>query len=965
MAEEIRRKINILEAHSSLGYAGGQRNLVSFAKYLDKNLFQVFAMGYREGGVQEKRLAELGIEAINGAGDIGKILSFIAEKKIDVIHLHRSGGYVPLETAIIAGAKQINPRIAIVEKNVFGQHDPISGNDIDCHLFQSMMHLNEKYLPASGEQFDFARHKVMYNIVDAAAFESYRLSEQAILSAKAELGIESDEFVIAKIGRPHVAKWSDLVLDMMPYLVKLQPRLKFIIVGMPLSRRQRIARSRFSRYFIVLDEITEERRLHEIYQLIDVLAHSSKIGECNGNTINEAMFWGKPVVVNSTPDRDNGQLEQVINGVNGYIANHPETFARALHDLAIHPDRRRHFGQAGRNQVLTVNEPRKLTAALAETILSSLNMSPTDSEPSASLPSATDIINYQTLYRERLRDEYGKLSFNEKIRALLRRPGQKCRQLSDFLATLSGQSDWQRHLWRLLAVKVQTLFSQPYVLPALLALLFLFVPLLTYWHLPLYGDYSEYYNNPVRLLHGDLPYNDFWLLHSPGEVYFPAVLYQLFGVNVNFAELGTIISNVIIGLAIFLLCRRLFKSDFLAAFVAIMSYFAGEIFYYGNFIYIHWHLLFSFLGAYFIIQADHAGTKANQKLFLAGIFLGLALFFKTFIVLALAAAGLGVWLMWHHSSWRAVARNLLAGAAGFFIGSLPFIFFVCMAGQPLNIFWQLFIDPIYHNAAFKSIPYFDSVIYYWMQLKQAHGLSGQAAYDAMQLLFTAALYLLPAIALTVAVAYWRTEQLSRHDKFILVLFLLWGALEFGQAYKLAGLEHVAVMFLPFLAALAYCCRRRSRLINCLLIGCMILAVSFAAMQMFNRCRQYDLGTINHQTVAVARGDEILPQVFLELDHLAEQKKSVVIFADLLPPLYAYYNLSNPLYYDSNIDLRVRPAASKQLGVCNELESSQPAVIVYQAGEISGSLPIIVDCFSKKYHIYKTIGDYNIIVKNNP
>lgn len=422
MAQEISRKINILEAHSSLGYAGGQRNLVSFCKYLDKSIFNVFALGYVEGGVQENKLYELGIESFVGAKDSNRILEFIKEKKIDVIHIHRSGHFVRLESDIISGARKINPSIVIVEKNVFGKFDPVSGMEIDCHMFQSIMHLNERYLPASREKFDFSKHKVFYNLVDSEEFEKYRLSPDEIMAAKARLGISKDDFVIGKVARPHIAKWSDLVLDMMPYLVRLKSNVKFIIVGVPESRKKKILAGKLSGNFILLDEITDEKKLHELYQVIDVLAHSSKIGECNGNTINESMFWGKPVVTNSTPKKDNGQLEQVVHLKNGIIANYPQTFARALEYLANNSEKRREMGENGRKQVLTINNPLMISSALSSSVFEQLlnrginvkldNISLT--QEANLLPGKEDILAYREEYKRRLDWEFGKLSNQEK-----------------------------------------------------------------------------------------------------------------------------------------------------------------------------------------------------------------------------------------------------------------------------------------------------------------------------------------------------------------------------------------------------------------------------------------------------------------------------------------------------------------------------------------------------------------------
>ncbi len=146
MDEKIFRKINILEVASVIGYAGGARNLVSFCKYLNRNFFNVFAMGYAKGGAGERKLSELKVEYILANSSLQKIELFIREKQIDVIHIHRSGNYVDIEYNLLKKAKEINPKIIIIEKNVFGKYHSGSSDLIDCSFFQSMMHLNERYI---------------------------------------------------------------------------------------------------------------------------------------------------------------------------------------------------------------------------------------------------------------------------------------------------------------------------------------------------------------------------------------------------------------------------------------------------------------------------------------------------------------------------------------------------------------------------------------------------------------------------------------------------------------------------------------------------------------------------------------------------------------------------------------------------------------------------------------------------
>ncbi len=435
-------RINILEMHSSLGYAGGQRNMVTFVKYLRKDIFNVSVIAYRSGGPLEQKLTEMGVPYLVTNGEIDKIINFIKENKIDVIHIHRSGGHVPLETQILSEAKKYNPDLIVIEKNVFGKYDPTMTGIMDCSFLQSMMHLNERYLPASKGNFNSHKQKVLYNMVDKDEFDVYKASNEEIVNYKKNLGIEPDDFVIGKVGRPALEKWSDLIIEMAPFLLKDNLKIKIIIIGCPPSRVRCIEKSKYKKSFCLIPETSDQHQLHLFYQAIDVLAHSSKIGECNGNTINEAMFWSKPVIVNSTPKKDNGQLEQVIHMKSGIVANTPITVAKAILYLYNNPQEYRKISQAAHEQVLVMNKPHSITAQIEKFLIEKLgNKGDAESLSFANEyakieydPNENDILNYRKDYALRLRWDFGNLSFLEKINLLALWPHRFYFRVRDFIA---------------------------------------------------------------------------------------------------------------------------------------------------------------------------------------------------------------------------------------------------------------------------------------------------------------------------------------------------------------------------------------------------------------------------------------------------------------------------------------------------------------------------------------------------
>lgn len=451
MAQGIPRTINVLEVNANLEYAGGQRNMVTFAKYLRKDIFSVSVVAYQGSGYLGRLLELYDIPYMVARGDVEKILRFIEEKQIDIIHIHRSGGHVSIETSIIRGAKKINPNIIIIEKNVFGKFDPTLDSIIDCSLFQSMMHVNERYLPKSRKSFDFFKQKVFYNMVDRKEFDAYKVDEKRIDSYKKSIGIAPTDFVIGKIARPALEKWSDLIIDMVPYLVKKVPNVKIVIMGCPSSREKRIKRSRYKDFFIFLSGTPNQNEVHDFYQAIDVLAHSSKIGECNGNTINEAMYWRKPVIVNSTPRKDNGQLEQVVHMKNGIVANTPITFAKGLIYLAENKEVRDTMGEAGFKQVETVNDPGTMTKRLEKLFLEKIQEKrvfenftiSSEYKSVVYAPGQEEIRQYIQEYKQRIKWEFGELTVYERFLLSLSAPRKLYYKIKDFL-----EHKWQSYAKR-------------------------------------------------------------------------------------------------------------------------------------------------------------------------------------------------------------------------------------------------------------------------------------------------------------------------------------------------------------------------------------------------------------------------------------------------------------------------------------------------------------------------------------
>src|SRR5256885_396168 len=97
---------------------------------------------------------------------------------------------------------------------------------------------------------------------------------------------------------------------------------------------------------------------------LDVVLHTSSVGESFGYGIAEPMNYGKPVIANSTPWQDQAQIELVRHGECGFIASTPGTIADAILKLANDPELRARFGKNAQTNIRNLADPEESTNRL-------------------------------------------------------------------------------------------------------------------------------------------------------------------------------------------------------------------------------------------------------------------------------------------------------------------------------------------------------------------------------------------------------------------------------------------------------------------------------------------------------------------------------------------------------------------------------------------------------------------------
>ena len=406
-------KINILQAINTLGMGGAQKTLQIYTKYLDKRWFNVTVCGVDRGGPRAELLQQLGYDVYITHGDKDALVRLMREKDIHILHLHLS---VVLGSPALRAAKEAGV-VAVVATNIFGRPAPAEVEryvDRHLHISKSCALRYQKWKSITNQRF-FDRHRVVYYPVDLEEFDAYAATSGRLEKMRLKLGISDASPVIGRIGRPAIGKWSDLCIRMMPHLVRRVPNVKYLMMGVPEAKKAEIENSNLADHFVFLEPSPDPVKVVEFYGLIDVLAHSSRIGESFGLVIAEAMAARVPVVVNSTPLRDNAQIELVDHGITGWIANTPESYAEAVAELLLNPALAKKMGEAGRHKVESTYAATKVVRMLEKTYVDVLREKGCPLDPDMvehystveEYPSARELGDFREEYRRRLRTCWG------------------------------------------------------------------------------------------------------------------------------------------------------------------------------------------------------------------------------------------------------------------------------------------------------------------------------------------------------------------------------------------------------------------------------------------------------------------------------------------------------------------------------------------------------------------------------
>jgi glycosyltransferase involved in cell wall biosynthesis len=349
-------KIKVISVTSDVGIGGTARQLYTIDRYLNKDYFEHIILCFHTEDTS--RLSFFKDSQIYVMSSPEEMADYINKSDAFLVYCHRHGKNEPKYDEI---AKRLSPEKVLIELNTFSAKDNGDfGQRINKIVFVSQTNLL-KYCVQNNLPFDFNKLKTVYALVDAENFLTKVPTAQELADYRKKLGLDG-YYVVGRIARAVMGKWDNRLMLFWQRLSRADKKIKFLIYGVPDSKKKKLTDLGLADNLIILPPTVNDRELVCFYSAIDVLVHASPVGECSCANIAEAMLFKKPIVVTSTPfpkrtyyrshTNDNGQVEQIENGKNGFVVKSVLAMVEAVLHLKKESTLSQSMGELNQQEVI-------------------------------------------------------------------------------------------------------------------------------------------------------------------------------------------------------------------------------------------------------------------------------------------------------------------------------------------------------------------------------------------------------------------------------------------------------------------------------------------------------------------------------------------------------------------------------------------------------------------------------------
>ncbi len=357
---------------NSLGLGGTEKAACRWAWGLKERGHQITVLTLNDGP-RKPELEAHGVPVEVLPPDPLFIAQLLERTKPDAIHTHSPG--FPTEGDVLGQALAKIPKIPVVQTNVFGRlENPTDRAWTDFRLFISwtscVQAAQRAFLKLDLEFFRKASVAVYPLDSDDGP------SAQEIADFRSAHGIAPDDVVFGRISRPEPNKWTDLPLMAFRKALQKEPSLKLILREPPPLVAEQLRNAPDHDRFIILPATSNASELRLTLASLDVVLHTSSIGESFGYGIAEPMNYGKPVIANSVPWLDQAQIELVRHSECGYIASTADTICEAILKLATNKELRISLGANAQRHIRKLASPNSSLNRLEEALVATVEGKP-------------------------------------------------------------------------------------------------------------------------------------------------------------------------------------------------------------------------------------------------------------------------------------------------------------------------------------------------------------------------------------------------------------------------------------------------------------------------------------------------------------------------------------------------------------------------------------------------------------
>jgi glycosyltransferase involved in cell wall biosynthesis len=347
--------VTVVVFMNSLGLGGTEKAACRWARGLKERGHTVAVLTLGDGP-RRMELEHAGIVTRTAEPSPGVIARELLALQPNVIHAHVPGS--PHEGDVLGEALASLPKIPVVQTNIFGRfNNPREDHWTDFRLFiswTSCVQAARRSLLRLDESF-FRRTSVAVYPLDPDDGPN----AEEIARFRRQHGVQEDEVLFGRLSRPDPNKWTDLPLAAFRRAQRKSQKIKLLLREPPLAVTKQLATAPDRNCFVILQATSERDELRRTMASLDVVLHTSSIGESFGYGIAEPMNFGKPVITNSTPRDDQAQIELVRHGECGYVASTEASMSNAILRLAEDGASRVRMGCRAQQHIRRIADPDK------------------------------------------------------------------------------------------------------------------------------------------------------------------------------------------------------------------------------------------------------------------------------------------------------------------------------------------------------------------------------------------------------------------------------------------------------------------------------------------------------------------------------------------------------------------------------------------------------------------------------